>query len=111
MAQNLLVWAYVVAYITFAAGILSSAARFYSRALVVKSWGADDTASCAVVLVSIIHQVVLQLFLNLGCGKYVNNCNLWVFTKISLTSGRPGNLYCSFQSLDLLRVRYFTWKV
>ncbi|KAF1810376.1 hypothetical protein P152DRAFT_460492 [Eremomyces bilateralis CBS 781.70] len=87
MATNLFELAYVVAYITFAIGTLSSIARFYSRALVVKSWGWDDTASCVVLVVSIVHQVVLQLFLNLGCGK-------------------PGNVDCSFQSLDLLRTAF-----
>ncbi|KAF5009791.1 hypothetical protein FDECE_3998 [Fusarium decemcellulare] len=87
MTTNLFELSYVVAYITFAIGILSSAARFYSRALVVKSWGWDDWGSCAVLVVSIIHQVVLQLFLNLGCGK-------------------PGNIDCSFQSLDLLRTAF-----
>jgi hypothetical protein len=39
---------YAVAYITFAVGIVSSLARFYSRALVVRLWGRDDTASCLV---------------------------------------------------------------
>ncbi|CAN9246739.1 unnamed protein product [Alternaria alternata] len=87
MAIDLYEWAYVVAYITFSIGLLSSIARFYSRALILKSWGWDDTASCAILIVSIVHQVVLQMFLNLGCGK-------------------PGNLNCSFQSLDLLRTAF-----
>jgi len=43
-------WAYVVAYVTFAIGLLSSVARFYSRALVLRSWGWDDTTSCLVLV-------------------------------------------------------------
>jgi len=50
MAIDLYEWAYVVAYITFSIGLLSSIARFYSRALILKSWGWDDTASCAVLV-------------------------------------------------------------
>lgn len=50
MTSGLYELAYAVAYITFALGVLSSVARFYSRALVVKSWGWDDTASCAVLV-------------------------------------------------------------
>lgn len=86
MAASLYELSYAVAYITFALGILSSIARFYCRALVVKSWGWDDTASGVVLvsryrsrngqklrdlwqLVNITHQVVLQLFLDLRCGK------------------------------------------
>ena len=48
MATNLYQLAYGIAYFTFVVGVLSSFARFYSRALVVKSWGWDDSASCAV---------------------------------------------------------------
>ena len=40
MAIGLYELSYAVAYITFALGILSSFARFYSRASVVKSWDA-----------------------------------------------------------------------
>ncbi|KAI8943410.1 hypothetical protein NX059_001422 [Plenodomus lindquistii] len=87
MANGLYELAYAIAYVTFAVGIASSIARFYSRALVLKSWGWDDTASCVVLLVNITHQVVLQLFLNIGCGK-------------------AGNEDCSFQSLNLLRTAF-----
>ncbi|KAL6915402.1 hypothetical protein FSST1_006897 [Fusarium sambucinum] len=87
MSTDLYVAAYVVAYITFAIGVLSSIARFYSRALVIKSWGWDDWASVVVFLVNIVHQVVLQLFMNLGCGK-------------------PGNVNCSFASPDLMKTAF-----
>jgi hypothetical protein len=50
MVLSLFEWAYVVAYITFAIGLLSSIARFYSRGLLLKSWGWDDTASCFVLV-------------------------------------------------------------
>ncbi|KAF4974569.1 hypothetical protein FZEAL_8541 [Fusarium zealandicum] len=87
MATDLYGISYAVAYITFAVGLASSILRFYSRALVVKSWGWDDTSACFVMIVSIVHQVVLQLFLNIGCGK-------------------PGLVECSFESLDLLRTAF-----
>ncbi|CAO2654610.1 Nn.00g113430.m01.CDS01 [Neocucurbitaria sp. VM-36] len=87
MATNLFEFAYALAYITFVIGTVSVIARFYSRAVLVKSWGWDDTAAIFVLIVSIVHQVVLQLFLNLECGK-------------------PGNVKCTFLSLDLLRTAF-----
>ncbi|CAF3466700.1 unnamed protein product [Fusarium graminearum] len=72
MSSDLYVAAYVVAYITFEIGILSLIARFYSRALVIKSWGWDDWASVVVFLINIVHQVVLQLFMNLGCDNFAS---------------------------------------
>ncbi|KAH9867681.1 hypothetical protein IAQ61_008275 [Plenodomus lingam] len=44
-------------------------------------------ASCAVLLFNITHQVVLQFLLNQGCGK-------------------PDNVNCTFQSLDLRRISF-----
>ncbi|KAF5024534.1 hypothetical protein F66182_3297 [Fusarium sp. NRRL 66182] len=90
MATSLYVTAYVLAYVTFAVAMVSSFARLYSRALVVKSWGWDDSAFCVVLLdemINIVHQVILQLFLDLGCGK-------------------PGNVDCSFASADLMRTAF-----
>lgn len=49
-AKNLHELAYAVAYVTFSIGILSTLLRFYSRALVVKSWGWDDYGSVAVLV-------------------------------------------------------------
>ncbi|KAI6765004.1 hypothetical protein HG531_012103 [Fusarium graminearum] len=87
MSSDLYVAAYVVAYITFEIGILSLIARFYSRALVIKSWGWDDWASVVVFLINIVHQVVLQLFMNLGCDK-------------------PSNVNCSFASPILIKIAF-----
>lgn len=39
---------YAVAYVAFAVGAASSVARFYSRGLVVRLWGWDDSAACVV---------------------------------------------------------------
>lgn len=96
MVKNIHQLAYAVAYITFLFGLLTSLLRFYSRAVLVKQWGWDDSVSVPMMvgtrgmskcltserlfktwfltraiiqIVSIIHQWVLQLFLDLGCGK------------------------------------------
>uniref|UniRef100_A0A4E9EGD4 Uncharacterized protein n=1 Tax=Gibberella zeae TaxID=5518 RepID=A0A4E9EGD4_GIBZA len=99
MSSDLYVAAYVVAYITFAIGILSLIARFYSRALVIKSWDWDDWASVVVFLINIVHQVVLQLFMNLGCDNLMTVLQCIPFEKILNPT-----LYPEVKCIDTLTV-------
>lgn len=108
MSSDLYVAEYVVAYITFAIGILSLIARFYSRALVIKSWGWDDWASVVVFLINIVQQVVLQLFMNLGCDKYVSGIGSKTWLRLTNDLIRPSNVNCSFASPILIKVDDWT---
>jgi hypothetical protein len=82
--------AFIVAYVTFAVGLLTVFLRIYCRLHVLKSWGWDDyvavfvgvsiagllcrnaTANRCTKAVSCGQQVVLHLFLHWGCGLLVS---------------------------------------
>lgn len=91
--QSLYLFSYVVVWATFVISTSATLLRFYSRAVIVRSWGWDDWGSVAVLArfpfvlhffyhltttanilqaVSTMNQVVLQWFLDLGCGKWVH---------------------------------------
>ncbi|KAK8025903.1 hypothetical protein PG990_003726 [Apiospora arundinis] len=74
---------YAIISIAFAIGFASFLGRWYSRALIIRSFGWDDVFSVILMLVNIMQQAILYLFLHYGCGKHVETLNPYQLEQIT----------------------------
>ncbi|KAK7980867.1 FAD-binding- type 2 [Apiospora arundinis] len=74
---------YAIISIAFAIGFASFLGRWYSRALIIRSFGWDDVFSVILMLVNIMQQTILYLFLHYGCGKHVETLNPYQLEQIT----------------------------
>ncbi|KAK8129974.1 hypothetical protein PG999_002354 [Apiospora kogelbergensis] len=79
---------YAIISITFAVGFVSFLGRWYSRALIIRSFGLDDVFSVILMLVNVMQQAILYLFLHYGCGKHVKTLNPYQLEQITKTFRR-----------------------
>lgn len=111
--------AFAVAYVTFAFGLLTSVFRFYSRAVLVKQWGWDDSFSVLVMVGLWTDGVHLASNSNRSSASPINGfcsySSTWAAASTSSTCSpcltltinhRPELVECSFASLKLLKTAF-----